>query len=123
VRGLDAWFVAVDCLVCMGGYNTIAEALSRGTPTVCVPRVVPRTEQLIRAEAFSRLGLMRYVHPDRLTGDSLREEVRVALGDSRADLQARAQASLGFDGAERAAAFLLELAAPDEKRSPAVSMR
>ena len=43
VRGLDAWFVAVDCLVCMGGYNTIAEALSRGTPTVCVPRVVPRT--------------------------------------------------------------------------------
>jgi predicted glycosyltransferase len=123
VRGLDAWFVAVDCLVCMGGYNTIAEALSRGTPTVCVPRIVPRTEQLIRAEAFSRLGLMRYVHPDRLTGDSLREEVRAALGDSRTDLQARAQASLGFDGAERAAAFLLELAAPDETRSPAVSMR
>ena len=123
VRGLDAWFVAVDCLVCMGGYNTIAEALSRGTPTVCVPRIVPRTEQLIRAEAFSRLGLMRYVHPDRLTGDSLREEVHAALGDSRSDLQARAQASLGFDGAERAAAFLLELAAPDETRSPAVSMR
>jgi predicted glycosyltransferase len=107
----------------MGGYNTIAEALSRGTPTVCVPRVVPRTEQLIRAEAFSRLGLMRYVHPDQLTGDSLQREVRAALGDSRAQLQARAQASLGFDGAERAAAFLLELAAPDETRSPAVSMR
>jgi hypothetical protein len=49
--------------------------------------------------------------------------VRAALGDSRTDLQARAQASLGFDGAERAAAFLLELAAPDETRSPAVSMR
>ena len=123
VRGLDSWFVAVDCLVCMGGYNTIAEALSRGTPTVCVPRVVPRTEQLIRAEAFARLGLMRYVHPDQLTGDGLRQEVRAALGDSRAQLQARAQASLGFDGAERAAAFLLELAAPDETRSPAVSMR
>ena len=65
VRGLDAWFDAIDCLVCMGGYNTIAEALSRGTPTVCVPRVVPRTEQLIRADAFTRLGLMHYVHPDR----------------------------------------------------------
>jgi predicted glycosyltransferase len=123
VRGLDAWFDVVDCLVCMGGYNTIAEALSRGTPTVCVPRVVPRTEQLIRAEAFSRLGLMRYVHPERLTGESLREEVRSALEDSRADLRARAQASLGFDGAERAAAFLLELATPDEKRPAAVSMR
>jgi predicted glycosyltransferase len=123
VRGLDAWFDAIDCLVCMGGYNTIAEALSRGTPTVCVPRVVPRTEQLIRAEAFSRLGLMHYVHPDRLTGDSLRSEVVAALADSRADLRARAQATLGFDGAERAAAFLLELAAPGETRPPAVSMR
>ena len=65
---------------------------------------------------------MRYVHTDRLTGDRLREEVLAALGDSRTDLQARAQASLGFDGAERAAAFLLELASP-ETRSPAVSMR
>ncbi|MDX6579233.1 MAG: hypothetical protein QOJ47_782 [Gaiellales bacterium] len=123
VRGLDAWFDAVDCLVCMGGYNTIAEALSRGTPTVCVPRVVPRTEQLIRAEAFSRLGLMRYVHPAQLTGESLRHEVQAALQDSRADLKARARARLGFDGAERAAALLLELAAPDGKQSPAVSMR
>ena len=106
----------------MGGYNTIAEALSRGTPTVCVPRVVPRTEQLIRAEAFSRLGLMRYVHPDRLTGESLLHEVQVALQDSRTELRARAHARLGFDGAERAAAVLLELAA-GETRSPAVSMR
>jgi predicted glycosyltransferase len=123
VRGLDAWFDAVDCLVCMGGYNTIAEALSRGTPTVCVPRIVPRTEQLIRAEAFSRLGLMRYVHPERLTGASLREEVRAALQDSRTDLRARAHARLGFDGAQRAATLLLELAAPGEKQSAAVSMR
>jgi predicted glycosyltransferase len=123
VRGLDAWFDAVDCLVCMGGYNTIAEALSRGTPTVCVPRVVPRTEQLIRAEAFSRLGLMRYVHPERLTGESLRDEVQAALHDSRSELKDRAHARLGFDGAERAASFLLELAAPGETRPPAVSMR
>lgn len=123
VRGLDAWFDVVDCLVCMGGYNTIAEALSRGTPTVCVPRVVPRTEQLIRAEAFTRLGLMHYVHPDRLTGESLRHEVEAALGDSRADLRARARATLGFEGAERAADNLLELATPDQIRPPAVSMR
>jgi predicted glycosyltransferase len=123
IRGLDAWFDGVDCLVCMGGYNTIAEALARGTPTVCVPRIVPRTEQLIRAEAFSRLGLMHYVHPDRLTGASLREKVGAALKDSRTDLRARAHARLGFDGAQRAAALLLELAAPGEKQPAAVSMR
>ena len=84
---------------------------------------MPRTEQLIRAEAFSRLGLMRYVHPERLTGESLREEVYASLQDSRTDLRARAHARLGFDGAQRAAALLLELAAPGEKQPAPVSMR
>src|SRR3954447_10139441 len=46
---------------CMGGYNTLGEGLVRGTPTVCVPRVEPRTEQLIRARAFARLGLLQVV--------------------------------------------------------------
>ena len=42
VPELAGWFGAVDALVCMGGYNTLAEALVRGTPTVCVPRTAPR---------------------------------------------------------------------------------
>ena len=57
VPELAGWFGAVDALVCMGGYNTLLEALVRGTPTVCVPRTTPRSEQLIRARALADLGL------------------------------------------------------------------
>jgi predicted glycosyltransferase len=110
VRGLDAWFGIVDAVVCMGGYNTLSETVSRGTRTVCVPRVVPRTEQLIRAEAFAKLGLLRYVHPDELTPERLRTEVDAALELSREELAEIARTRLGFDGAARAAEQLLELA-------------
>lgn len=110
VRGLDDWFELVDALVCMGGYNTLAEAVSRGTPTVCVPRVVPRTEQLIRAEAFAKRGLLRYIHPDRLDPDAVRGEVDEVLKSSRQDLAERARTTLGFDGAQQAAAQLLDVA-------------
>lgn len=110
VRGLDDWFELVDALVCMGGYNTLAEAVSRGTPTVCVPRVVPRTEQLIRAEAFAKRDLLRYIHPDRLDPGAVRREVDEVLKSSRHDLAERARTTLGFEGAQQAAAQLLDVA-------------
>ena len=110
VRGLDAWFGVVDAIVTMGGYNTLAEAVSRGTRTVCVPRVVPRTEQLIRAKAFADLGLLRYIHPDELTAERLHREVEGALETSREELAEIARTRLGFDGATQAAEHLLELA-------------
>jgi predicted glycosyltransferase len=109
VRGLDAWFGTVDAIVCMGGYNTLAEAVSRGTRTVCVPRVVPRTEQLIRAEAFAKLGLLRCVRPDELTAERLLVEVSAALELSREQLAGIARTRLGFDGAAQAAQHLLAL--------------
>ena len=110
VRGLDAWFELVDALVCMGGYNTLAEAVSRGTPTVCIPRVTPRTEQLIRAKAFADRGLIRYIHPDRLDPLRLRTEVDEVLKTPRAELAERARTTLGFLGAQEAASQLLDVA-------------
>ena len=107
---VSSWFSHVDALVCMGGYNTLCEATSRGTPTLCVPRVRPRREQLIRARAFARLGLLRVVEPDALTTDLLRREVAGLVGASRRRLAERADAALGFDGARAAAAELLALA-------------
>ncbi|MBG6085331.1 glycosyltransferase family protein [Zhihengliuella flava] len=47
---------AASAAVVMGGYNTVCEALSTGTPTLVVPREVPRTEQLIRARSLHRRG-------------------------------------------------------------------
>ena len=55
VPHLSALFEEVDALVCMGGYNTLVEAAALGVPTICVPRVKPRIEQLLRAEAFAKL--------------------------------------------------------------------
>jgi len=109
---LSALFGGVDCLVCMGGYNTIVEAVAQGVPSVCVPRVTPRTEQLLRAEAFERLDLLRVCRPDQLSPERLRDQIDSALTCSRRELRTRAHRLIGLDGAEQAARCLLAEAAP-----------
>jgi predicted glycosyltransferase len=109
VPHLSALFGSLDALVCMGGYNTLVEAVALGVPTVCVPRVTPRTEQLIRAEAFERLGLLQVCRPEQLQAEALREQIGKALQTSPPGLQHRARAALNFDGAQQAAGHLLAL--------------
>ena len=111
VPELAGWFGAVDALVCMGGYNTLLEALVRGTPTVCVPRTTPRSEQLIRARALADLGLLQVVEPGRLDGAALRREVTSALARTRRGVACAARSRLDFDGAATAAEILLAEAA------------
>jgi predicted glycosyltransferase len=98
-----------DALVCMGGYNTLVEALSKGTPTVCLPRASPRLEQLLRATAFARLGLLRVLQPEEIDAGALRERLTEVLTWSRYDVSRRARAALDFAGAEHAAACLAEV--------------
>ncbi len=104
----------VDALVSMGGYNTLSEALSLGTPTLCVPRAYPRVEQLIRARAFAGLDLLRMIEPERLSPAAVEAEVTALLAADRREIAARAHATLGFGGARAAATELLELAAGAE---------
>ncbi|MEO0957580.1 MAG: hypothetical protein AAFY66_03785 [Pseudomonadota bacterium] len=52
-------------VVAMGGYNTFCEILSADRPAIIAPRTRPRREQLIRAEAAERLGLLRMLTPER----------------------------------------------------------
>jgi predicted glycosyltransferase len=117
-QDLASWLREVDAVVCTGGYNTLAEALFRGTPTVCVPRVSPRTAQPIRARAFERLGLLRLLEPSALDAASLRAAVATALESSRPQLARRALLTLDFHGAWRAAEWLLRLARPPEEEAP-----
>jgi len=86
------------------------EALLSGTPTVCVPRVVPRTEQLLRAQAFARQGLIRLLRPGDLEPSRLRREVLAALDSSREQLRKRARAVLDFEGAAKSGRELIWLA-------------
>lgn len=60
-------------VVTMGGYNSVCEVLTAGKPALIVPRVVPRTEQLIRAERLQSLGLADMLHPTHVTPASIAE--------------------------------------------------
>lgn len=51
-------------MIAMGGYNTFCETLSFGVPTIIVPRVQPREEQLVRARRAQELGLVDMLLPD-----------------------------------------------------------
>src|SRR5437899_2759331 len=106
VQHLSGLFGSVDALVCMGGYNTVGEAVSKGVPVVCVPRVEPRSEQWLRATAFERLGLLRVVQPDALSAASLRGAVGTALSQPHDRLLERVREHLSFGGARQAAGRL-----------------
>jgi predicted glycosyltransferase len=97
----------------MGGYNTLAEAVASGVPTVSVPRVEPRRDQAVRAEAFARRGLVRMLVPDHLDAETLALEIDAALM-TRAF---RPRAGLDLGGARRAAHHLLELASQRASRA------
>jgi predicted glycosyltransferase len=66
-----SWVSGAAAVVCMGGYNTVAEVLTTTTPALVVPRVAPRAEQLVRARRLSERGLVDDVHPDDLSPDVL----------------------------------------------------
>jgi predicted glycosyltransferase len=105
---LAAWLGEFDALVCMGGYNTLCEAVSHGLPTVCVPRVFPRTEQLIRARSLAGFGLLQLLEPRDLEPAALSRAVATALASARGE--GRAGPGLDLAGAWRSADSLLELA-------------
>lgn len=63
------------CVVCLGGYNTLVEAMSYGLQIVCIPRTEPRLEQLMRARLFSERGWIEWIHPDDLTVGVVQESV------------------------------------------------
>jgi predicted glycosyltransferase len=60
-------------VVCLGGYNTFCEILSLNKRSIIVPRVTPRAEQLLRAEAACKLGLVQVIPPERLNPGVLTE--------------------------------------------------
>ena len=68
---LENLMVKAAAVLCLGGYNTFCEVLSLNKRSLIVPRVTPRAEQLLRAEAAQQLGLVKMLHPDRLGPETL----------------------------------------------------
>lgn len=69
-----------DCVVSMGGYNTICEIMSFKKRALIVPRVKPRREQMIRAERLQRLGVLEFLHPDDLEPSAITDFVEHSSG-------------------------------------------
>ncbi len=107
VGDMPSLIAAADVVVSMGGYNSVCEILSLARPAIVVPRAAKPTEQLLRAEALGRRGLIRMIHPDELTPDRLVDEVNCLL-----DHPPMISVPLALDGLEAVAAELEPVLAP-----------
>ena len=96
-----------DRIIAMGGYNTTYEILSFEKPALIVPRVQPRSEQLIRAKRMRDLGLIDMLHPDNLSPKALTEWLHLDKETPRAREQ------LDFNGLPRIANYISELLSPN----------
>jgi predicted glycosyltransferase len=71
-----------DLVIAMAGYNTCCEILSHANAALIFPRVTPRVEQLLRAEAFESRGIAAMLDPAATQPESVAEAVRKALADA-----------------------------------------
>lgn len=85
---MEEMFGAADLVVSMGGYNTICEILSQGTPSLIIPRETPRREQLLRAQALKKHELIDFLPWPKLKADQLCETMVAMLGNLDAYRQA-----------------------------------
>ena len=92
--------------VAMCGYNTACETMSFGLPALIIPRVRPRTEQLIRAKRMQDRGIADMMHPDTLSP--------AALGDWLAQAVTRGPKPTAVDlgGLSRVTALAAQMLAP-----------
>lgn len=91
-------------LVCMAGYNTVAELMRARAPALLVPRVQPLTEQLLRARELQRRGLQDVLHPRDLSPSTMRAAIDRLLARPRPTFDVQQ-----FRGTERTANLLAGL--------------
>jgi predicted glycosyltransferase len=101
---LDALIARARAVVCMAGYNTVAEVMRARRPALLVPRVTPITEQLVRALELARRGLQDVLHPDELSAPAMRAALDRLLERPRPTFEEE-----HYGGAERAAGLLADL--------------
>ena len=79
IPDLHAIYGMADLVVCMGGYNTLAEVLASRARALVIPRIAPRLEQLVRACSLADQGLVDLLHPRDMGGSQLLARVQTIL--------------------------------------------
>src|SRR5919199_1451513 len=70
---------AADLVVCMAGYNTLAEVLTLGRKALVVPRAGPSAEQQMRCHLLAQRNLIDVLYPGQLTPQTLAERLLLDL--------------------------------------------
>jgi len=103
---LPARIARAKLSISRGGYNTVAETVAAGTPSVVVPFAPDgEPEQAIRARLFAGMGLLTHLPETGLNADSLAAAARAAL-----ERPAPPPDAIRLDGAEQSARRLAEIA-------------
>lgn len=101
VEGLSRHYARTALVVGQAGYNTVCEALRQGARLTVAPYAAGKeTEQTMRAERFSELGLLTYLEEARLTPTALVHAMQRALDALPPKIAPR------FDGAAQSARIL-----------------
>jgi predicted glycosyltransferase len=88
--------------------------LSAEKRALIVPRVAPRTEQLIRAERLQQLGLVDMLHPSRLSPDSLGEWLVTDRPVGQVPIRQR----MDFNGLDRLPRMITEMMSAPRSAMP-----
>jgi predicted glycosyltransferase len=78
-RKMEKAILAADCVVSMGGYNTMCEIICAARPSLVVPRSTPREEQLIRARLFAAKGLLEYIPWEEVDALQMQDKLSLLL--------------------------------------------
>lgn len=113
VPDTEQWIKSSEMVVSMGGYNTIYEVLSLNKRSLVIPRVFPRKEQLIRAEILSELGLLKMIHPERLSPLEISNKVINILSSPKRSYK---KTNLNFKGHEMAMTHIKSLLHSEESK-------
>ena len=118
-RDVPSLMHAADAVVTMGGYNSLCEVTGSNTRALVIPRTSPRTEQLLRAQSFARLGLVDFLLLEHTTPTELREAVERAIahkhdcpGEYQTSQRSIAGASVLQNGLDRLVPILVDLVSP-----------
>ncbi|MFQ5667447.1 MAG: glycosyltransferase family protein [Candidatus Binatia bacterium] len=114
---LVAFLELAAASVSMAGYNTVCEVIALRKPALVVPRIYPRVEQLLRANAFAAHGLLQVLHPDQLDPNAMRTALGTLLNTRPGWPAAELPTGMDFAGLHRVARRVGKLLGSADARS------